>query len=218
MADGYVSVNTVGSQSLSAAKRVSANHHPVVQAVHRAVIARVDASLNDAYNGGRPAAAKVGARLQNLGLLETAESAGAARWAPVVVMTGILILGIMKFIVGIGRDKPVVYLGLLCLATTAAIFCFASRIKRTLRGERLLAQLRAEHSQLKDSKELIAQPVEVWPIGLGLFGLGAMALAPGTADLYRWMKPPASAYGSGCTGRGSACGGGGGGGGCGGGD
>jgi uncharacterized protein (TIGR04222 family) len=218
VADGYVVVINQGSQTLTAATPVSSKHHPIVQAVHRAIVARVDATLADAYNGGRPVAAQYGAQLTDQGLLETAESASAARWAPALIMAAVVAIGVIKIIIGIDRLKPVEFLVVLSIVGAVFVWLFARRLPRTFRGERLLARLRAEHMRLKDPQQLVAEPVEAWPLGLGLFGLAALSMAPdSTATLYRWMHPRGAVGSTGCSGiHGGGCGGGGGGG-CGGG-
>jgi uncharacterized protein (TIGR04222 family) len=216
VANGYVTVTNQGSQSLAAARPVAPNHHPIVQAMHRTIIARVDATLADAYNGGRPVAAQYGARLADQKLLESTESASAARWMPTLLMVTVVTIGVVKIVVGIDRNKPVAFLVVLTISAAIIAWLFARRITRTLRGNRLLARLRAEHLRLKNPKELVAQPVELWPLGLGLFGLAALSAAPeSAASLYRWMYPRGASVGSGCAGT-HGCGGGGGGG-CGGG-
>ena len=212
---GQLAVDKERQNALTTLAPEPTSSHPLLRATYEAVARRTDAGLIDAYNGARPEAAKLGARLEELKLLETSDTSFASRWAPTLLMAAVFILGAAKVIVGVSRDKPVGFLVVMCIVAAVAAALLLRPIVRTLRGERLLRRLRGERRDLKSSQELLSRPPQDVAWGLAHFGIGAMAMSTGAgADLYRWMTPQTS--GSGCGGT-TGCGGDGGGGGCGGG-
>jgi uncharacterized protein (TIGR04222 family) len=196
---------------------------PLVQAIYNGLANREAAGIQDAYNAGQLEAARIGVKLESLRLLETRETSKAARWIPGLLCGGVALLGIAKFFVGVYRDKPVAILAIMAIAAGLAVATFVRPIKRSLRGNHLLRRLQSKRRELDRTDELFTRPPADVAMGIALFGIAAMATAPGgVADLHRWMRPQAaggtgcSAGGAGCGGEGGGgCGGGGGGGGCG---
>lgn len=196
--------------------------HPLVRTVYRSIEARGKATPAEVIAAAAPEAAKIGARLEDAGLIPNAGAAWSSRLVPALVAASPLVLGVTKIFVGLDRDKPVVLLVLMCIATAVLSVFFLKPVMRTRRGERLLGEMKQDHGSLDDSVEFYALDSSHQALAMGLFGLGVLSIAPGaTAELYRWMFPPNSASGwssSGCSSGcgGSGCGGGGCGGGCGG--
>lgn len=215
---GQLSVNKQLENALTALPPEPVGSHPLLRATYEAVARRTDAGLLDAFNGARPEAAKLGARLEERKLLETKDSSYASRWAPALLMSAVFVLGAAKVIVGASRGKPVGFLVVMCIAAAIAAALFLKPIVRTLRGERLLRRLQEERNDLNSSRELFTRPPQDVAWGLALFGIGAMAMSTdAVADLYRWMKPRDSGGDGGGSGTVTSCGADGGGGGCGGG-
>jgi uncharacterized protein (TIGR04222 family) len=204
-ADGRLSV--VENQRPHGAPRL-------IQAIYDDLANRPEAMVADAYSAGQEEAARIGAKLESLGLLETPESSRAARWIPSLLVTAVFLLGVAKIIVGAGRNKPVGFLIFLCIAAILAVALFYKPIHRTSRGEHLLNRLKGKRRDLKAKRALFDRPPADVALGIALFGISAMAVSgSGVADLHGWITPK-SAGGSGCS---SGCGGSGcGGGGCGG--
>ena len=143
------------------------------------------------------------------------------RFVPTLPLLMCLAIGVQKLLVGIGRDKPVEFLILLCVLTLGMlIYGLAGVPHRTRRGDKLLEALRRRNAALEIGSPKHMAPSDV-AMAFGLFGATILA---GDQDLYRAMHSRnnsssscgSSSCGGGCGG-GSGCGGGGGcGGGCGG--
>ena len=191
-------------------------------ALTEAALRTEGAEARAVLEAAKPAADAIERRLMKKGLLESAESFRSARWWPLLIIAVVWLLGAGKVIIGVSRDKPVVFLlaGLVAMAIAAA--AFARRPRRTLAGQRLFELLQTEYDPLRKadfSVRAIDSPNEL-AVAAALFGLAAVA-HPEIRKLQSAVAPaPASCGGgsglSGCGGGG--CGGGGcGGGGCGGG-
>ena len=162
-------------------------------------------------------------KLEDLGLLVN-DRDRIARTVPLVVALLVVPFGVIKIFVGLGRNKPVSFLVILCVVSIiVALICFVRPVFRSRRGDRVLASLKRENSALRYQAhsrldDLAGDDVV---LALGLFGLGLLSSSR-IADLRTALRPlsPRSTIGgsSGWGGCGSGCGGAGGcGGGCGGG-
>jgi uncharacterized protein (TIGR04222 family) len=161
------------------------------------------------------------ARLESLGLL----IASAERWKlaayPAIILGFLLLIGIVKVIVGVSRDRPVGNLVLLCVMTVAAIFFFlGSTPRRSVRGEQALANLRVRNSGLRIT--VAANPARVAPddfsLAVALFGATVIQTGPHVSlriALTPKRTSDSTSSSSSCS-SGGGCGGGCGGGGCGG--
>jgi uncharacterized protein (TIGR04222 family) len=144
------------------------------------------------------------------------------RFQPFAVVLLLPLLGIIKILVGLMRERPVGFLvALVVFSVVVAAFCFLRRPKRTQLGERALNAARSayenerrrHHGDPHHSGSMI-------PLSVALFGLTALS-GTAYASLQQQLKPApqsqstASGCGgaSSCGGGGSGCGGGGGGGG-----
>lgn len=186
---------------------------PLVQAIYNGLANREAAGIQDAYNAGQLEAARIGVKLESLRLLETKETSKAARWIPGLLCGAVALFGALKIAIGLSRGKPVGFLAVLMIAAIVAAAIFTWPMKRSLRGNNLLRRLQRQRPELDRSNELFTRPPADVAMGIALFGIAAMATAPGgVADLHRWMRPQA-AGGTGCTTGGAGCGGGDGGGG-----
>jgi uncharacterized protein (TIGR04222 family) len=177
---------------------------------------------------GKPIAETTQSKLESRGLFETPESFGPARWWPIILIGFLGLLGVVKLVVGISRHKPIIFLAIWLVALVIVALFFAKKPLRTLRGDRLLNDLKSEHENLKERKFALADSgVNADLLILaGLFGIAAVD-HPEVQTLKSALKPVAPSDGGlaglsgGCSGGcagGGGCGGGGcGGGGCGGG-
>ncbi|MBX3433056.1 MAG: TIGR04222 domain-containing membrane protein [Pirellulales bacterium] len=198
--------------------------HPLVQAVYRGIEARGEATIDQAVKSGLPTAAKIGAKLEDQALVPGSMGRLAATLLPALVVFGVVALGAAKINVGLNRNKPVLFLVLLCLGAAVIGATFLRPVRRTRRGDRLLRSLRSQYSELAQGTRFeVAEPHEQ-AYAMGLFGLSTLATsALGMTTIAHMLEPPRNRGGSGCSsgcsgsGGGSGCGGGGCGG-CGGGD
>jgi len=182
--------------------------------VERAVIAAVSA------DGTAPAAtyAAAGAAIDDIerdlaqrGLTLRGWDLQVALAVPVLVALSAPAFGLVKAVVGYTRNHPVGFLLVACFLSIICAIAFLWPIRRTRRGDRLLATLRREHAAL--ARHSAAAPADAalpagaaagaLPLAVGLFGLGALAGTPHSAlaselELERQRK--ATEYsGSGCS-------------------
>ncbi len=174
------------------------------------------------------------ARLAVLGLRPTDSERRDAAWKAVRPMLFLMVLGILKVLIGLARDKPVLFLtGLLVVTIFAMVTMMSSARRLTVHGQKVLDRLRGSYparARLAKGQSLRdAQIVTGVSMSLALFGPEALADLPGfrgvTRDMERQMGQTggADSGGSGCSSGGSSsgddggsgCGGGGGCGGCG---
>lgn len=152
-------------------------------------------------------------KLGNLGLLTT------GRWnicfIPMLIGLTVPLIGFIKIIIGISRDKPVGVLFVLSLVSLGVALAFAVRPHRTRRGDAILKRLKEQHSELENlARTGEASPVLLaLPLAVGLFGPSVLNDTP-LADMEKKLQcNTGGVAGGGC---GGGCGGGGCGGGCGG--
>jgi uncharacterized protein (TIGR04222 family) len=142
-----------------------------------------------------------------------------ARYLPALLLVGLGLLGLVKFLIGMAERRPVSVLGILLLMTAgcAAVFLLVPSW-RTRRGRRVHEALREEHLalQLSASSGSPTLPGRDLVLALGLFGLEGVSL-PSLQEFRAQLphhRPNTSGGAASC---GGACGGGSGcGGGCGG--
>lgn len=85
--------------------------------------------------------------LEQRGLLLDAADERRARLLPALLPALVLALGIAKIVVGLSRDRPIGFLGFLCVITFLVVLGFArASVDRSRAGERALAQLRERHA------------------------------------------------------------------------
>jgi uncharacterized protein (TIGR04222 family) len=208
--------------SFSATTPWSANNE-LEQSMLRIASHENGATSEELLIAARPAAEEIQSELQRRGLVESAESFAAARWGPVLLLGIVWLAGLAKLLIGINRDKPVLFL---LLGLVALLFVISMMLRiplRTRRGDERLRELKDEHRRLQyldiSSGYGAFAPVASGDLMLaaGLFGLAALH-HPDVNMLEKSLKPVSSDYASGgCGGGGGGCGGGGcGGGGCGG--
>jgi uncharacterized protein (TIGR04222 family) len=171
----------------------------------------------------KPAAEKIGYRLDTRGLTIARHGLHPARWFPVAIVLLASLVGWAKLFVGIDRNKPVGFLVLLLLATIVIACFMLTRPHRTRSGDAKLREIRRQHRSLIGGRKR-STGLETADVALlaGVFGASALVgseLAPlGEAWKYRNGPPSDGGGGSGggCGGGGDGGGGGGCGGGCGG--
>lgn len=163
---------------------------------------------------------QIRAKLQILGLLMPKALAGLAIAAPLAVALAPILVGLVKIMLGVSRDKPVVFLVAFCLVNLVlALILFAKAPSRTRFGSAHLQALRNESREWNhQSAATQIMPAENLMMGVALYGLGSLADST-FSDFKRSVEPRAgsSSCGGGCgSSDGGGDGDGGGGGGCGG--
>jgi len=167
-------------------------------------------------------------KLEGQSLIFKPSQARLTQMLPLFAALAVPMMGLIKIMVGISRDKPVMFLVLGSIATlVGAIALFARVPFRTGAGEALLKKMRLENRTLRTRCNAAGAPDFALPMAVALFGMAPLAgtpyapvrkqLAPAGGDSGSFWSTSGSSCGgsSGCGGGGSGCGGGGGCGGCG---
>jgi uncharacterized protein (TIGR04222 family) len=221
---GLVCVN-VAERTLSAQPSSTTPRLAVEKAAYDHVLARPNLPIRELHSALASTVTDLGDRSRALGLLVTEERAALGRLLPTLLVLGVAGFGAIKILVGMGRQRPVGFLTVLCIGTVVVAFAgFARRLHRSWRGDLALEQFKVRNAALEYAvpRNVAQVTADDLALAVGLFGAGVLASGP-LADLKTALTPPAGSSscgsGSGCSsgcGGGGGCGGGCGGGGCGG--
>ncbi len=194
--------------------------HPLERAVHTFANGEL---IADARAAAKPVVTAMMEQLQRHGLLMDETQIRKVRFTALSIALIPVVMGLIKICVGLSRGKPVMFLIIACILTTVvALVAFIRKPHRSRRGDFVLKKLREKNRNLEHLKlDTTSLDPAYIAMGMGLFGMGALAGTP-LSDLRKTLQPPPS-VGSSSSGCGSSCGsscgsgcGGGGGGGCGG--
>lgn len=153
---------------------------PDAPEIDRTIYAVIDSESKD---GCKPsnifphvisAAAPIRRNLEELGLLLTSDQLLRIRLISILPMVALLLLGVMKIVVGITRDRPVQLLvALLFFATVVTFFVFLRSMLRSRRGDRALALIRKRHAALEtqSARRISEMAGHDLMFAVGLFGL-----------------------------------------------
>jgi uncharacterized protein (TIGR04222 family) len=194
------------------------SYWPEVDQAVAAVVAEED-SIGQIHLRASVEMESVGDRLQQLNLVLKPVQSFQIGLYPNLPILALLCLGIAKISVGVGREKPVGFLMLLCLGLVIfGLGLLVTQPSRTRYGDRRLDELHNQFQPLKKASTTDQQLLMCFAL------FGSVVLADDFTDLRGLLLSPSdresgsssSCSSSGC-GSGSGCGGGGcGGGGCGG--
>jgi uncharacterized protein (TIGR04222 family) len=173
-------------------------------------------------------------RLRDLGLLVPREAERRLLLGPIAVMGAVLVVGWLKVLIGIARERPVGFLlALLVVGMAAMVSLLKRNMRRTRRGDRVLLGQRIRHAALRELGKKASTAGGMRPTGdelilaVGLFAI-PVAATEALQQLTPHLMPPVTTSsstwgggnwgwgggGGGCaSGGGGGCGGGGGGGG-----
>jgi len=161
-------------------------------------------------------------RPTDLGLILPPERRLAVALASAAPVIALLVLGIGKILVGIGRNRPVAFLVIFCILTLCAAILFLIKApRRTRAGDALVAGLKSQNVALRSTARAAPRSLGTGELALAMALFGPAVLASTEFNGLRKAmvsdrQAATSSCGGGC-GSGSSCSGGGGGGGDGGG-
>jgi uncharacterized protein (TIGR04222 family) len=207
-----------GNRRLTSLAPKPSFEHALERGVYSAADTPYGKTIAEVRNAVKPIVAGIAEDLKAQGLVVSDTAARRAILVPLGIALAAIAVGVVKIIIGIGRDKPVGILTALCIVSLfASLIAFARRPLRSRKGDAVLNRLKERHiGPHRLGKDSATVPAAEFATVVGLFGLTALA---GTEldDVRRTLQPPASSSGSSCGASSGSCGGGGcGGGGCGG--
>ncbi len=178
---------------------VSVPLHPledtVLQAVDPHLGREIDQLHEDLQYSG-----KIANRLRSLGLIVSEERVQLGQAALFIVLS-VPLLGAIKVLVGLSREKPVGFLVIACIVSAVvAIAVFGERLHRTYRGDCMLDDLKADKSFLLDIDRTKLAGLDL-VLALALFNVHV--LVGGPHEELRSMLARREMSGGGC---GSGCG------------
>lgn len=196
--------------------------HPVEQRVWRALPLNRTEEVRNVRAAVTPVTERVKQALVDKGMILSGEHMANLRILAALPMVSMMAVGAIKFLVGLDREKPVVFL-VICLFVSLIILVvrLAKMNRRSALGEaiwRKLGRRRLEASLARNNSDITSTEVAM---AVALAGSSALAI-PAYEPLHKTIHRPVFTADSGCGtggcgGGGGGCGGGGcGGGGCGG--
>ena len=195
--------------------------------VYKAVLRNPGPGLRDAREAASPIFEQLKERLLQLELLVEGSTEVFVRFVPFIMVAIVPLFGILKITVGMSRNRPVLFLAIMCLvsAVISRVFLIAP-VRRSRRGDWALSLLKQRNAAIEQHARHRSASLsgDDLLLAVGLFGLGVVAgstmrYLQSTLDFHRKSNGWTSygGCGTGCGGGGGGCGGGGcGGGGCGG--
>ncbi|HUR57406.1 MAG TPA: TIGR04222 domain-containing membrane protein, partial [Opitutaceae bacterium] len=205
---GYVAVGD--GNRLHALQSLPSGASELELLVHHHASHRDGARWNQVIRAGSTLLAPEVDRLRERGLVISQRQTTRARWWAVAPMVAVFVIGMVKLIVGLQRNRPVELLGVGLLVVAILIGIIRRwRPWRTPAGEALLTQLRTEHDGLAKQGAALAPAHPQLALGLALFG-GAVLPDP-LRELQACFNPSSGGQvatngdGGGC---GGSCGGG----------
>jgi uncharacterized protein (TIGR04222 family) len=123
-------------------------------------------------------------------LVREADQRRAMLW-PLVLVAGLLLLAVVKIFIGVGRDRPVSFLVISCIALLiAGGVAFCRRALRSRYGDAFIESLQQEHRVLtrRPLDGLAGMAGASLPLAVALFGTGVLAQTP-YQDLHRAVAP-----------------------------
>jgi uncharacterized protein (TIGR04222 family) len=165
-------------------------------------------------------------RLESRRLILSSGQIATVRFASVLPVLIVMLMGVIKIGVGVSRNRPVALLVISSLVTVGIAFAFGCKpLLRTRRGDAVVRALRSEHAALRATASSRPKHLEIDELTLACAVFGPLVFSSAGDSEYRDLSrtfAPTQYGGDGGGGSGSSggCGGsscGGGGGGCGGG-
>lgn len=218
---GAIAIRPVSRTVSATAEALPADAAPFEQTIFSLVHSGQGISIPTLQRMASGPAYRLRSRLVEEGFVLSESAAQVARFTPFLVMAASLLMGAVKIYLGVAREKPVLYLVVMCVVA-AVVSCalFLRPIHRSRRGDAALARLKAGHAPLKHqaSARVEALTGQELAIAMALFGSGILTSEALRPLQKAYAREEGSGWMGGGTGGscGSSCGGGGGGG-CGGG-
>ncbi len=128
-------------------------------------------------------------KLRELGLLAGGAAIAVATFSAICFLS-LIGLGIAKISVGLQNHKPIVFLALLLVATTACLIYFSIPIRRTRAGSMVLRKAHTDNAALRTVTTVAANPVSSDDLGLAVAIFGTSVIASSAyGDLNRLLPP-----------------------------
>src|SRR5262249_48022862 len=162
------------------------------QAVHASAVQVLEQTVKEVRREAAVVVKQIRDRLEDLGLLVTAEQGWLARLVPLFLVLGVVLLGVIKILVGLSRNRPVGVLVAVCVATAiVTLLGFARAVHRTRLGDRVLHQIESENGVLWHTAQFRPETLRGADLTLAVALFGTAILAGGPlSHLSRALRPP----------------------------
>jgi len=146
--------------------------------------------VSEAGKAVAPAMRSIEVSLATCGLRPTAEERRGASLGAVLPLLALFVLGVVKVVIGVGREKPVMFLIILLFVTIFVMMMFAASVKRlTASGEALLADLRTRNEIERDKvKTPDYGGLPLVSDSVALYGPATLAAIPLFLPIHRDME------------------------------
>ncbi len=160
---------------------------PELQPLLDALIGARDGKVSPAV--AQAATRDVAHKLRQRGLLLDDAAASRARWLPTLLPVALIVLGAAKVVIGLSRDKPVLFLVMLIIATVIALIVFIAKAPaRSRAGDRAVRQARRDNARA-------ARAPTSRDMGMAVALLGTAALSGSAFAAYHQARQPVSSGG-----------------------
>ncbi|OAI55887.1 hypothetical protein AYO49_05125, partial [Verrucomicrobiaceae bacterium SCGC AG-212-N21] len=152
--------------------------HEMEWLVYKAVPQRVAEDLTVVRESLEPRMERLREKLVERGWLLGPEEVTRIKWIAALPFVALLLVGALKLVLGVDRDKPVLFLFLLLIVTLVILAVrLASLCKRTAEGQAVWRNLRAARHRLQDQlrHSSVADTTAAMPMAVALLGTGAFA-------------------------------------------
>lgn len=159
MVSGAVAVRRtriLGNARLVAVAAVAPDANQAERALYHSIRSRGEKGLplEGICQSVAPALSGVEARLAKLGLRPTSSETAGRGFRVVMPLMGLILIGVVKVVIGLSRDKPVWFLVIFLFITLmVAVMVASTRKKLTPQGEELLLRMRAERGSFRGGLE-----------------------------------------------------------------
>ncbi len=183
---------------LRIASELPANSHRLEQAVYRKVKHDEGSTPTELHAAVKPEMDALERALHLRGFLLAREQAQRLKWTSLLIFTAALGLGVLKVLIGIGRDRPVAFLVFLLILATGlgySILWSSANPRRSRRGDEALKLLREQNQPLLLTVASEGSALNPGHLAMAVALFGTSALAGSSHRELRTMLAPSSSGG-----------------------
>jgi uncharacterized protein (TIGR04222 family) len=183
---------------LRVASELPANAHRLERAVYRKVEHDEGSTPTELHAAVKPEMDALERALHLRGFLLAREQAQRLKWTSLLIFTAALGLGVLKVLIGIGRDRPVAFLVFLLLLAAGlgySTLVSSANSRRSRRGDAALKLLREQNQPLLMTVGSEGAALNGGHLAMAVALFGTTALASSGHRELRTMLAPSSSGG-----------------------